>query len=82
VVSVEQDALVIIRKNSRIFAGYQKDKAVRQVPSEKHRLTGAREEGDLRISWTEENASAIAERCIWIEIHGVPLADLQVLKVD
>jgi antitoxin CcdA len=41
-----------------------------------------RDKGDLRISWTEENAAAMAERRTWIEIHGVPLADLQVLKLD
>jgi antitoxin CcdA len=32
--------------------------------------------------WRKENAVAIAERRSWIEAHGVPLADLQVLKVD
>jgi antitoxin CcdA len=33
-------------------------------------------------AWARENAEAIAERCAWIEAHGTPLADLQVLKVD
>jgi len=32
--------------------------------------------------WERENAEAIAERRSWIETHGVPLADLQVLKID
>jgi len=32
--------------------------------------------------WRKENAVAIAERRSWIEAHGVPLADLQVLKID
>lgn len=30
-------------------------------------------------TWAEENASAIAERRMWIERHGAPLDDLQVL---
>lgn len=32
--------------------------------------------------WERENAEAIAERRSWIETHGVPLADLQILKID
>jgi antitoxin CcdA len=32
--------------------------------------------------WATENAEAISERRAWIETHGTPLADLQVLKVD
>jgi antitoxin CcdA len=31
--------------------------------------------------WARENAEAIAERRAWIEAHGAPLADLQVLKI-
>jgi antitoxin CcdA len=33
-------------------------------------------------AWAAENAEAIYERRAWIETHGTPLADLQVLKVD
>jgi antitoxin CcdA len=33
-------------------------------------------------AWAEENAAAIAERRAWIEVHGAPLADLQVLMTD
>jgi antitoxin CcdA len=33
-------------------------------------------------AWATENAEAISERRAWIETHGTPLADLQVLKVD
>ncbi len=33
-------------------------------------------------AWARENAEAIAERRAWIETHGTPLADLQVLKID
>ena len=33
-------------------------------------------------AWARENAGAIAERRVWIEAHGTPLADLQVLKAD
>jgi antitoxin CcdA len=33
-------------------------------------------------AWARENAEAIAERRAWIEAHGTPLADLQVLKTD
>jgi hypothetical protein len=62
--------------------GYQEDKAMRQAPSEKHRRTAAQEEEYPRISWTEANAVAIAERRTWLEAHGAPLADLQVLKVE
>lgn len=32
-------------------------------------------------AWARENAEAIAERRTWIEAHGTPLADLQVLKI-
>ncbi|MAL97733.1 MAG: hypothetical protein CL583_04695 [Alteromonadaceae bacterium] len=32
--------------------------------------------------WAEANAAALAERRAWIEAHGLPLSDLQVLKVD
>lgn len=32
--------------------------------------------------WAAENAEAISERRAWIEAHGTPLADLQVLKID
>ena len=33
-------------------------------------------------AWSAENAEAISERRAWIEAHGTPLADLQVLKID
>jgi len=33
-------------------------------------------------AWAEENAEAISERRAWIETHGTPLANLQVVKVD
>jgi antitoxin CcdA len=33
-------------------------------------------------AWVRENAAAIEERRSWIEAHGTPLADLQVLKID
>jgi antitoxin CcdA len=33
-------------------------------------------------AWAAENAEAISERRAWIETHGTPLADIQVLKVD
>lgn len=33
-------------------------------------------------AWAAENAEAISERRTWIEAHGTPLADLQVLKID
>jgi len=33
-------------------------------------------------AWARENAEAIAERRVWIEANGTPLADLQVLKLD
>ncbi|MDO6587492.1 type II toxin-antitoxin system CcdA family antitoxin [Salipiger sp. 1_MG-2023] len=32
--------------------------------------------------WSRRNADAIAERRVWIERNGAPLADLQVLRVD
>ncbi|MBW7057860.1 type II toxin-antitoxin system CcdA family antitoxin [Paracoccus bogoriensis] len=32
-------------------------------------------------AWARENAEAIAERRVWIEANGTPLADLQVLKL-
>lgn len=32
-------------------------------------------------AWRQENAAAIAERLAWIEAHGTPLADIQVLLV-
>jgi hypothetical protein len=53
-----------------------------QAPIEKDRKTAALGEDGMRISWTEENVAAIAERRSWIEVHGAPLADLQVLKID
>ncbi|WP_375569728.1 type II toxin-antitoxin system CcdA family antitoxin [Seohaeicola saemankumensis] len=31
--------------------------------------------------WRQENAAAIAERLAWIETHGTPLAEIQVLLV-
>ena len=33
-------------------------------------------------AWAHENAEAIAERRAWIEANGIPLDDLQVLKLD
>jgi post-segregation antitoxin (ccd killing protein) len=53
-----------------------------QAPIVKDRKTAAQGEDGLRISWTKENVAAIAERRSWIEVHGAPLADLQVLKID
>lgn len=32
--------------------------------------------------WAEEHAAAIEERREWIEAHGTPLADVQVLKIS
>lgn len=31
--------------------------------------------------WQQENAAAIAERLAWIETHGTPSADIQVLPI-
>jgi hypothetical protein len=36
---------------------------------------------DLGITWTDENGSAIEERRAWIKANGMPLVDLQVLKL-
>ena len=33
-------------------------------------------------AWAVENAAAISERHTWIEANGIPLADLQVLKIS
>ena len=33
-------------------------------------------------AWAVENAAAISERHTWIEAKGMPLADLQVLKIS
>ena len=33
-------------------------------------------------AWSVENAAAISERRTWIEANGMPLADLQVLKIN
>ena len=33
-------------------------------------------------TWAVENAAAISERRTWIEAKGMPLADLQVLKIS
>ena len=33
-------------------------------------------------AWAADNAAAISERRAWIEDHGMPLADLQVLRLD
>jgi hypothetical protein len=78
----KRDTLASTRKISGMPAGYQKDGAMRQVPSEKRSQKAARDKEDPRISWTEENAAAIAERRSWIRAKGAPLADLQVLKLD
>jgi hypothetical protein len=37
---------------------------------------------DRPVTWTDENALALKERRVWIEANGLPLADLQVLKLD
>jgi hypothetical protein len=44
-----------------------------QAPLEKDRKTAAQGEDGLRISWTEENAAAIAERRCWMKQGGVIL---------
>jgi antitoxin CcdA len=36
---------------------------------------------DRAASWAKENAWAIAERRAWIERHGLPLAELQMLTL-
>ena len=33
-------------------------------------------------AWVRENAEAIAENRAWIEANGLPLADIQILKID
>lgn len=33
-------------------------------------------------AWAEESAAAIAERWEWIRKNGMPLADIQVLRID
>ena len=33
-------------------------------------------------AWAVENAAALSERRTWIEANGMPLADLQVLKIS
>jgi len=32
--------------------------------------------------WAAENAAALAERRDWIEENGLPLADVQLLRID
>ncbi len=32
--------------------------------------------------WAEENAEALAERRVWIDGQGTPLADIQIFKPD
>jgi antitoxin CcdA len=58
------------------------EKAMFHVTNAKHIRTAAQEGVDLKISWAEENAAAIAVRRAWIEENGTPLADLQVFKID
>lgn len=40
------------------------------------------DEEERSVTWTDENALALKERRGWIEANGLPLADLQVLKLD
>ena len=37
--------------------------------------------GARATAWAADNAAAISERRAWIEDHGMPLADLQVLRL-
>ena len=37
--------------------------------------------GARAAAWAADNAAAISERRAWIEAHGMPLADLQVLRL-
>ena len=41
--------------------------------------TGGSAQSKAKV-WQHENAVAIAERRAWIESHGTPLADIQVLQ--
>lgn len=64
-----------------MFAGDQTDQANDRVANERRRNSATNGQEELGMGWTEENAAAIAERRSWIEAHGAPLADLQVLKL-
>jgi antitoxin CcdA len=37
---------------------------------------------DRKVTWADENSLALEERRVWIEANGLPLRDLQVLKLD
>tara|TARA_R100001143_G_C3306247_1_gene107985 strand:- start:450 stop:614 length:165 start_codon:yes stop_codon:yes gene_type:complete len=51
-----------------------------QITADKQRTNIALTVENLTIARTEGNAAAISERRAWIEAHGMPLADLQVLR--
>jgi hypothetical protein len=62
--------------------GGQMEKAIGRLAKEKRRNWATNRQEELRLDWIEENAAAIGERRSWMEAHGTPLADLQVLKLD
>jgi hypothetical protein len=58
------------------------DRAMEQSKGESRFPAATRDKEDRKVTWADENSLALEERRVWIEANGLPLRDLQVLKLD
>jgi hypothetical protein len=58
------------------------EKAMDQSKDEARFPVATSDKEDRKVTWADENLMALEERRVWIEANGLPLRDLQVLKLD
>jgi hypothetical protein len=58
------------------------EKAMDQSKGEARFPAATSDNEDRKVTWADENSLALEERRVWIEANGLPLCDLQVLKLD
>jgi hypothetical protein len=58
------------------------EKAMNQSKGEARFPAATSDKEDRKVTWADENSFALEERRVLIEANGLPLRDLQVLKLD
>jgi post-segregation antitoxin (ccd killing protein) len=59
-----------------------RERTMAEKENKGRQLTRQQSREERATGWAIDNAPAIQERRSWIEATGVPLADLQVLRLD
>jgi hypothetical protein len=82
--SSSEDPLILL---CRIGCWYfeqltNEEQAMDQSEGEARFPSATSDKEDRNVTWADENLLALEERRVWIEAYGLPLRDLQVLKLE